>query len=85
MPVSSTIDPTRPIHQKGNHMDDKERFGYRGAHELTGISMNTLYSLVAGKRIPHKRLGPRHVLFVKSELLAWLDEHSVPSKSVAGS
>lgn len=73
--------PTSPIGQKGTHMNDtndKEVFGYAEAERVTGIRKGTLYSLVAQKRIPHKRLGPRHVLFKKSELLDWLDGHSVP-------
>ncbi len=64
-------------------MDDKndgEYFGYEGAHQFTGIPKGTIYALVAGERIPHKRLGPRHVLFAKAELLEWLEKHSVPCK-----
>lgn len=51
--------------------------GYAGAEELTGIKRGTLYSLVCLKKIPHLRVGRRHVLFNVEELLQWLESHRV--------
>lgn len=45
---------------------------YKAASKLTGINIGTLYSMVCNKRIPHIRLGKRHVVFNKDELIAWL-------------
>ncbi|MEO0593362.1 MAG: helix-turn-helix domain-containing protein [Myxococcota bacterium] len=48
--------------------------GYLGAAEITGIPVNTLYTYVHRRKIPHLRIGPRLVRFDVNELEAWLNE-----------
>ncbi len=55
----------------------KKNVGYAEAEDLTGIKRGTLYSLVNQKKIPHLRIGKRHVLFPVAELIAWLEKHRV--------
>ena len=55
-----------------------EMLDYKHAAALTGIKVNTLYSMVARREIPHLRLGPRLVRFSRTELERWLQERSVP-------
>ncbi len=50
---------------------------YNGAHEVTGICINTLYGLVSRRKIPHMRISARLVRFVKRELEEWLDSRRV--------
>lgn len=47
------------------------------ASELVGLTVNTLYSYCARRKIPHLKLGAK-LLFRRSELEAWLDAHRVP-------
>jgi excisionase family DNA binding protein len=54
---------------------DKVR--YPEAAGLLGIPLGTLYSLVSRRQVPHIRLGPRLVVFSKSELEQWIDDHRV--------
>jgi excisionase family DNA binding protein len=58
----------------------KRYWGYKEAHAQTGLPLGSLYALVSTKRIPHLRLGKRHVLFDAEELMAWLQQHRVPLK-----
>jgi excisionase family DNA binding protein len=60
-------------------METTEHVGYAGAKEITGINIGTLYSLVNQKKIPHIRIGKRHVLFSIKELREWLERHRVVS------
>lgn len=45
---------------------------YAGAEELTGLRRRDLQRLVAAKRIPYLRLGPRTVRFDTYQLREWL-------------
>lgn len=51
--------------------------GYSGVRALLGCPIGTIYSLVSKKKIPHYRMGPRHVLFNTQEVNSWLDQHKV--------
>ena len=55
--------------------------GYKGAQEILGMPLGTLYGMVSRSEIPHIRLGRRHVLFDVEELMAWLKAHRVSPKS----
>jgi excisionase family DNA binding protein len=55
-----------------------QHLSYTEAAALTGLPLGTLYALVAQRRIPHVRLGPRLVRFSRTQLEAWLSEHAVP-------
>jgi excisionase family DNA binding protein len=57
--------------------DEPEWLGYAQAAKFLSINLNTLYMLVAQRRIPHSRLGPRLVRFSRTALRAWLEEHAV--------
>jgi excisionase family DNA binding protein len=61
---------------KGIVMQSKY-WNYKTTHEVTGLPLGTLYALVSAGRIPHVRLGPRHVLFPVDELLKWIEQHRV--------
>lgn len=52
--------------------------GYPEAERWTGLKRGTLYSKVARREIPHRRLGGRLVRFSKREIIEWLDRHRVP-------
>ncbi len=54
-----------------------DKGGYTLAVEETGLPLGTLYSMVARQQIPHIRLGPRLVVFSRSELRKWLSANSV--------
>ena len=58
-------------------MSTKIYWGYKQASDKTGIPVGTLYALVSTKRIPHVRLGKRHVLFNSDEVMNWIEEHQV--------
>jgi len=64
----SSIDPRIP---RGSY------WSYKQLHEVTGMPMGTLYGLVSSGRIPHVRLGPRHVIFEAQAVLKWIEKHRV--------
>lgn len=53
---------------------------YAEAALFLGIPTNTLYSMVAERRIPHIRLGRRFVRFSVPDLERWLREQAVPAQ-----
>jgi excisionase family DNA binding protein len=53
---------------------------YLEASRVTGIQIDTLYSLVSRKQIPHIRLSKRIVRFSRSKLGNWIDQASVEIK-----
>ena len=55
-----------------------EMVGYRVASRMTGIRINTLYSYVSRKSVPHYRLGKRLVVFSVEELQDWMRTRRVP-------
>jgi excisionase family DNA binding protein len=50
---------------------------YDEAARLLGIPVNTLYTWVHQKRVPHLRLGPRAVKFNRRELQRWIESKRV--------
>ena len=56
---------------------EAETVGYAGAVAITGIKKGTLYFLVSERRIPHIRIGKRHVVFSVNALRKWLTKHEV--------
>lgn len=58
-------------------METSEHVGYAGISKITGMPIGTLYSLVNQKRIPHFRIGKRHVLFSVVEIRQWLNKHKI--------
>jgi excisionase family DNA binding protein len=54
-----------------------ELVDYDEAAHMLGVPKGTVYGWVHLKAIPHVRLGPRLVRFVRSEIVAWLRERSV--------
>jgi excisionase family DNA binding protein len=56
---------------------DGEVIGYAAAARALAVNINTLYAWVHQKRIPHIRYGRRNVRFRRSELLAYVEAHSV--------
>ncbi|MBE7483591.1 MAG: helix-turn-helix domain-containing protein [Polyangiaceae bacterium] len=58
---------------------------YEQAAQVLGLKVNTLYSMVATKRVPHVRLGPRLVRFSRKALAEWLCTHAVqPTEPATG-
>lgn len=57
--------------------EQTENLTYAQAAELCNLPIGTLHSLVCKRMIPHIRLGPRSVRFVRARLLQWLTDHEV--------
>ncbi len=51
--------------------------------EITGLSINTLYSYVCRKKIPHLKLGSR-TLFEEKELYKWITSKKVEAINSMG-
>lgn len=62
-----------------------EHLTYQQTAAYLGLSVGTLYSMVARHQIPHVRLGRRLVRFPKRELDAWLAARFVGPGRAAGS
>jgi excisionase family DNA binding protein len=58
-------------------MNVSKYWNYKEVSKQTGMPSGTIYSLVSQKRIPHIRLGRRHVLFPAEEVIRWLEQHRV--------
>lgn len=58
------------MHQSDEILEPKDLEQY-------GIKLNTVYSLVRERRIPHIRFGPRFIRFKKKEILEWINQHQV--------
>ena len=56
--------------------DDAMRYG--PAARFIGVPEPTLRTLVFKRKIPHRRLSERIVVFSRAELAAWLEAHRVP-------
>jgi predicted DNA-binding transcriptional regulator AlpA len=53
-------------------ISDGDVLDYEAASAFVGVCVATLQSWVSRKRITHIRLGPRSVVFLRSDLTAWL-------------
>jgi excisionase family DNA binding protein len=63
-------------------MEEKlDKVRYREAGRITGLPVSTLYSMVSRRQVPHIRLGPRLVVFSRTELEAWMSTGRVPTKN----
>ncbi len=51
--------------------------GYEEIATEIGTKIETVYSLVSQKRIPHYRLGPRYVRFSRARVREWLESSEV--------
>ena len=60
-----------------NSEKDSDLLSYEEASSFLNVPINSLYSLVCKKRIPHLRLGRRFVRFSKRELQEWLNTHRI--------
>lgn len=61
-----------------NQLSEKSEplfWSYKECSYQTGIAIGTLYSLVSQKRIPHNRIGKRHVVFPVSKVKDWIDSN----------
>ena len=54
--------------------DADDMLTYKQAAAFLNISINTLYSLVHQRRVPHVRLGRRLVRFRRAALREWLTD-----------
>jgi excisionase family DNA binding protein len=59
-------------------MPEQKLMGYEEAASFIGVTLGTMYSMVARRMIPHHRIGRRLVRFSRDELQAWLQRHAVP-------
>lgn len=62
-------------------MSSTKYWNYKEASKQLGMPTGTVYSLVSQKRIPHIRLGRRHVLFPVEEVLRWIEGHRIEIKN----
>lgn len=50
------------------------------AAKMLRVHVRTLYELVNEKKIPHFRLGPRRLRFLRSSLVAWAASQETGSR-----
>ena len=69
---------------KGEFMDKNQHeiptplfWNYKQASVALAMPLGTLYSLVSDGRIPHNRIGPKHVLFPIEAVLTWINSNPV--------
>jgi excisionase family DNA binding protein len=55
---------------------ENEILNVREASELTRLSVATVYAYVARRKLPHLKVGAK-LLFRRSDLEKWLDQHFV--------
>ena len=60
-----------------NQKQESKTLSYADLSTTLGVPIGTLYSMVSEKKIPHLRIGPRHVIFDRAEIQNWLDSHKV--------
>jgi excisionase family DNA binding protein len=65
-------------------MTDLKFMNYEQAADFIGVTIGTLYSMVARRAIPHHRIGPRLVRFSGEELRAWLERKAVADHREGG-
>lgn len=53
---------------------DPKFLTYAAASRYLSVPVGTLRALVHRKAIPHVRIGPRSVIFERTELDRWIDE-----------
>ena len=58
-----------------------DKLRYPAAARLLGIPLGTLHSMVSRRQVPHIRLGPRLVVFSRSELETWIEDRHVSDQS----
>jgi excisionase family DNA binding protein len=58
-------------------MNSTKYWNYKEVSKQTGMPTGTVYALVSQRRIPHIRLGKRHVLFPVEDVLLWIEKHRV--------
>ena len=80
-------DTIRPI-PAATHPSPREYFGLRlktgAASRYLGISRRYLAQLTSLGRLPFVRLGPRCVLYERSDLDAFIAEHRIDPAAVTG-
>lgn len=54
---------------------------YNEASEMLAVKLETLYTMVHRKVIPHVRISPRSVRFDKDELENWLKKRCIKAES----
>jgi excisionase family DNA binding protein len=54
-----------------------ENLNYKQVAELLGVPIGTVYSMVFRQQLPHLRIGPRNVRFVKSEIKSWINSRRI--------
>jgi len=61
-------------------MSEPKLMAYAEAAEFIGVTVGTMYSMVARRIVPHHRIGRRLVRFSRDDLRAWLQRNSVPDR-----
>lgn len=61
-------------------MSEPKLMAYAEAAAFIGVTVGTLYSMVARRIVPHHRIGRRLVRFSRDELQAWLARNAVPDQ-----
>jgi excisionase family DNA binding protein len=68
---------------KEKNMKNEDLLTYAELHQVVGLPVGTLYSMVKKEQIPHVRLGRRLVRFRRIEIELWLKSRAVAAKAVA--
>lgn len=70
--------------ERSERADEREMLTYQGLARVTGIRVNTLYTMVCRGEIPCYRLAPRIVRFSASAIAAWMAGRHQPAREPAG-
>jgi predicted DNA-binding transcriptional regulator AlpA len=67
--------PVVAFWQRADPMDDQKRFRTRDAARYVGLSASTLEKFrVMGRGPAYRKLGKKLVIYLRSDLDAWLDQ-----------
>jgi excisionase family DNA binding protein len=83
LPIRRCSPRARKDALKEKNMKNEDLLTYAELHQVVGLPVGTLYSMVKKEQIPHVRLGRRLVRFRRIEIELWLKSRAVAAKAVA--
>jgi len=69
------------MHGNAPDFNGQDRGGYNFAHAVTGLKFGSLRALVSTGQIPHRRIGPRTVIFERAALERWIKGRDLQSRA----
>lgn len=83
VPASPLVAPMLAKEDGPKASEQPEMLTYVGLARVTGIRVNTLYTMVCRGEIPCYRLAPRIVRFSAMEIAAWMAGRHQPARGPA--